>query len=87
MHEYDEENDGDGYKSQERRIKERLYSRGMVAEEFHSSDNGYSNTEETYDNFFISEKESKPTAKVFENPILIGKQLGLDKKYKEFEKA
>ena len=86
MYEYDKENDGDGYESHEWRIKERLYSRGIVAEEFHASDNDYSETEKTYDNFFQSDKEAKPTSKVFEKSILFGKQLELDKKYKEGDK-
>ena len=86
MYEYDENNDGDGYESHEWRIKERLYSRGIVAEEFHMSDNDYSYTENTYDDYFTSEKEAKPTAKVFEEPVFSGKQLVLDKKYKEGDK-
>ena len=86
IYEYDEDNDEDGYESHEWRIKERLYSRGIVAEEFHASDNDYSLTEDTYDNFFTSEKEAKPTQKVYEEPVFSGKQLKLDKKYKEDEK-
>jgi len=85
MYEYDEKNDEDGYESHEWRIKERLYSRGIVAEEFHFSDNDYSETENTFDNFFISEKDAKPTDKAFEKPVFSGKQLKLDKKYKEKE--
>ena len=83
IYEYDEMNDEDGYESHEWRIKERLYSRGIVAEEFHDFDNDYSETERTYDNFFTSEKEAKLTDKVLEKPV--GKQLILDKKYKEKE--
>ena len=83
IYEYDEMNDEDGYESHEWRIKERLYSRGIVAEEFHASDNDYSETEKTFDIFFTSEKDAKPTDKVNEKPIFSGKQLKLDKKYKE----
>ena len=85
IYEYDEMNDEDGYESHEWRIKERLYSRGIVAEEFHASDNDYSETEKTFDIFFTSEKDAKPTDKVNEKPIFSGKQLKLDKKYKEKE--
>jgi hypothetical protein len=84
-YEYDENNDEDGYESHEWRIKERLYARGIVAEEFHFSDNDYSCTEEEYNNYFTSEKEAKPTPKCYEKPVFTGKQLKLDKKYKEEE--
>ena len=46
IYEYDEMNDEDGYESHECRIKERLYSRGIVAEEFHDFDNDYSDQKE-----------------------------------------
>ena len=82
-YEYNEENDGDGYESHEWRIKERLYARGIVAEEFHLSDNDYSCTEEEYNKYFISEKEAKPTSKCNEKLVFTGKQLKLDKKFKE----
>lgn len=85
-YEYNEDNDQDGYESHEWRIKERLYSRGIVASEFHYSDNDYSATEEEYDKFFFSEKEAKPTAKAFEKPVYSGKQLKLNKKFMEDEK-
>ena len=85
-YEYNEDNDEDGYESHEWRIKERLYSRGIVASEFHYSDNDYSETEERYNKFFYSEKDAKPTHKAFEKPVFSGKQLKLDKKFKEDEK-
>ena len=84
-YEYDENNDQDGYESHEWRIKERLYARGIVAEEFHSSNNDYSCTEEEYNKYFTSEKEAKPTLKCKEIPAFTGKQLKLDKKFKEEE--
>ena len=84
-YEYNEDNDGDGYESHEWRIKERLYARGIVAEEFHLSDNDYSGTEEEYNNYFTSEKEAKPTSKCYEKPVFSGKQLKLDQKFKEKE--
>ena len=84
-YEYNEDNDEDGYESHEWRIKERLYSRGIVAEDFHLSDNDYSLTEEEYNQYFTSEKEAKPTSKCYEIPVFTGKQLKLDKKFKEEE--
>ena len=84
-YEYNEDNDEDGYESHEWRIKERLYARGIVAEEFHFSDNDYSCTEEEYNKYFTSEKEAKPTSKCYEKPVFSGKQLKLDKKFKEKE--
>ena len=84
-YEYDENNDEDGYESHEWRIKERLYARGIVAEEFHFSDNDYSCTEEEFNKYFTSEKEAKPTSKCKEIPVFQGKQLKLDKKFKEEE--
>ena len=84
-YEYNEDNDEDGYESHEWRIKERLYARGIVAEEFHLSDNDYSATEEEYNNYFTSEKEAKPASKWNEKTVFSGKQLKWDKKYKEKE--
>ena len=84
-YEYNEANDEDGYESHEWRIKERLYARGIVAEEFHLSDNDYSCTEEEYNKYFTSEKQAKPTSKCYEKPVFSGKQLKLDKKFKEKE--
>ena len=84
-YDYDEDNDGDGYESHEWRIKERLYSRGIVAEEFHASDNDYSYTEEMFDEYFTSNKEAKPNEKAFKEPEFKGRQLKLHKKFLEKE--
>ena len=84
-YEYDEDNDEDGYESHEWRIKERLYSRGVVAEEFHYSDNDYSNKENDYDEYFTSEKDAKPPFDIYKEPIFEGKQLKLHKKFIEKE--
>ena len=77
---YDEE-----HQIHEWRIKERLYSRGIVAQEFHGSDDEYSYDENLFDEYFTSEKEAKPTRIVFEEPKLKGKQLKLHKKFIEEE--
>ena len=85
MYDYEEDTGDDGYGCHEWRIKERLYSRGIVAEEFHASDNDYSETENMFDEYFTSEKEAKPTASTFEEPKFKGRQLKLHKKFIEEE--
>ena len=84
-YEFDEDADDDGYESHEWRIKERLYARGIVAEEFHASDNDYSETEEMFDEYFTSNKEAKPDPKAYKDPEFKGKQLKLHKMFIEEE--
>ena len=84
-YDYDEDNDGDGYESHEWRIKERLYSRGIVAEEFHASDNDYSMTEDIFDEYFTSNKDAKPNDNNYKEPEFKGRQLQLHKKFMEEE--
>ena len=86
IYDYEEDAGDDGYECHEWRIKERLYSRGIVAEEFHASDNDYSDTEETFNNYFTSEKEAKPSLDNLEEPKFKGRQLKLHKKFIEEEK-
>ena len=78
-YDFEEDAGDDGYECHEWRIKERLYSRGIVAEEFHASDNDYSDTENMFDEYFISEKEAKPNVSNFEEPKYKGRQLILHK--------
>ena len=85
IYDYDEDNDGDGYESHEWRIKERLYSRGIVAEEFHASDNDYSMTEDIFDEYFTSNKDAKPNDNNYKEPEFKGRQLQLHKKFMEEE--
>ena len=88
VYKYDfEENTGDddGYECHEWRIKERLYARGIVAEEFHASDNDYSETENDFDEYFTSNKEAKPNPKNFKDPEFKGRQLKLHKMFIEEE--
>ena len=63
------------------RIKERLYARGIVADEFIFPGITYSLIENTYNKYFFSEKEAKPTKKAFEKPNFTGRQLELDEIY------
>ena len=84
-YDYDEDADGDGYESHEWRIKERLYSRGIVAEEFHASDNDYSLTEDIFDEYFTSNKDAKPNDSNYKEPEFKGRQLQLHKKFMEEE--
>lgn len=84
-YDFEEDNDEDGYESHEWRIKERLYSRGIVAEEFHASDNDYSETENTFDEYFTSNKEAKPNSNIYKDPVFKGRQLELYKKFIEEE--
>ena len=71
----------DENKINEWKIKENLYARGIVADEFIFPGITYSLIENTYNNYFSSEKEAKPTKKAFEKPNFSGKQLELDKLY------
>lgn len=73
----------DENKINEWKIKEILFARGIVADEFIFPGITYSLIEKTYDNYFKSEKEAKPTKKAYEKPKLFGKQLKLDKIYKK----
>ena len=45
----------------------------------------YSDTENMFDEYFISEKEAKPTVSIFEKPKYKGRQLILHKKFIEEE--
>lgn len=63
------------------KIKEILFARGIVADEFIFPGITYSLIEKTYDNYFKSEKEAKPTKKAYEKSKLYGRQLELDKIY------
>ena len=85
MYDFEEDTGDDGYECHEWRIKERLYSRGIVAEEFHASDNDYSDTENTFDEYFTSEKEAKPAVISYEEPKFKGRQLKLHKMFIEEE--
>ena len=73
----------DRYQRNEWKIKEKLYSRGIVADEFIFPGIDYSLIEDTYNKFFFSEKNAKPTSKAFEDTHFIGKQLVLDKLFKQ----
>ena len=84
-YDFEDTGDDDGYECHEWRIKERLYSRGIVAEEFHASDNDYSETENTFDEYFTSNKEAKPNANNFKDPEFKGRQLELHKMFIEEE--
>ena len=84
-YDFEEDTGDDGYECHEWRIKERLYSRGIVAEEFHASDNDYSETEDTFNNYFTSDKEAKPTVSTFKEPEFKGRQLELHKIFMEEE--
>lgn len=84
-YDFNEDADEDGYESHEWRIKERLYSRGIVAEEFHASDNDYSETEDIFDEYFTSNKEAKPNPNIYKEPKFKGRQLELHKKFIEEE--
>lgn len=68
-------------KLEEWKIKERLYARGIIADEFIFPGISYALIEKTYDNYFRSKKEAKPTKKVYEKPNLTGRQLELDEIY------
>ena len=85
MYDFEEDTGDDGYECHEWRIKERLYSRGIVAEEFHASDNDYSDTENTFNEYFTSDKEAKPTVSTFKEPEFKGRQLELHKIFMEEE--
>ena len=63
------------------KIKERLYARGIIADEFIFPGLTYSLIENTYNKFFYSEQEAKPTSKAFKKPLFFGRQLELDKLY------
>ena len=84
-YDFEEDGDDDGYECHEWRIKERLYSRGIVAEEFHASDNDYSETEDIFDEYFTSNKEAKPNANHLKDPEFKGRQLELHKMFIEEE--
>ena len=84
-YDFEEDADDDGYESHEWRIKERLYSRGIVAEEFHASDNDYSQTEDDFDEYFTSNKEAKPDDDNYKDPEFKGRQLKLHKMFIEEE--
>ena len=84
-YDFEEDTGDDGYECHEWRIKERLYSRGIVAEEFHASDNDYSETEDTFNNYFTSDKEAKPNVNTFKEPEFKGRQLELHKIFMEEE--
>jgi hypothetical protein len=80
-YEFDKRLENDENAVDEWRIKERLYERGIVADEFMFPGLTYSLVEDTYNNYFLSSKESKPTKKIFEKKVLTGRQLELDKIY------
>ena len=80
-YEYDIKNENDENAVNEWRIKERLYARGIVADEFMFPGLSYSLVEDTYNKYFFSEKEANPTQKAFEKKDLTGRQLELDKIY------
>ena len=84
-YDFEEDTGDDGYECHEWRIKERLYARGIVAEEFHASDNDYSETENIYDEYFTSDKDAKPTVSTFKEPKFKGRQLELHKLFLEEE--
>ena len=81
MYEYDEKNDNE-YNRNEWRIKERLYSRGIVADEFIYPGIDYALIEKTYDKYFFSQKEAHPTPKAYEEPHFIGRQMDLNNLFK-----
>ena len=81
-YDYNEDNDEDGYESHEWRIKERLYSRGIVADEFIYPGIDYALIEKTYDKYFFSQKEAHPTPKAYEEPHFIGRQMDLNNLFK-----
>ena len=63
------------------KIKERLYARGIIADEFMFPGISYSLVEETFNNFFYSEKVAKPTKKALKKLNFKGRQLELDQLY------
>ena len=71
----------DEKKVDEWRVKERLYARGIIADEFMFPGLTYSFVENTYDKYFYCDKNAKPTKKAYEKPHLSGRQLELDKIY------
>ena len=75
------DNKNDENNVNEWKIKERLYARGIVADEFIFPGITYSLIEKTYNKFFCSEKEAKPTNKAFEKPNFTGRQLELNEIY------
>lgn len=81
-YEFDEKNN-DEYQRNEWRIKERLYSRGIVADEIIFPGIDYSLIEQTYNNYFYSDKDAKPTGKAYIVPQFTGRQLVLDKIFKQ----
>ena len=80
-YEVDKTDVNDDEKIREWKIKERLYARGIIADEFIFPGITYSLIEKTYDNYFYSKKEAKPTKKAYQKPNFSGKQLELDNIY------
>ena len=84
MYKYDcDETNNDEYLINEWRIKEKLYSRGIVVDEFIFPGIDCSLIQKTYNNYFFSKKEAKPTLKALAEPQFTGKQLMLDKIFKQ----
>ena len=83
IYKYDinEFNKNDPNRINEWKIKERLYARGIIADEFFFPGLRYAFIEETYDKYFFSQKEITPTEKAFKKPAFKGRQLDLDKIY------
>lgn len=63
------------------KVKERLYARGIIADEFMFPGLTYSFIEDTYNKYFYCEQEAKPTPNAYKRPIFRGRQLELDKLY------
>ena len=82
MYKYDCDDNNDENQRNEWRIKEKLYSRGIVVDEFIFPGIDCSLIEKTYNDYFFSKKDAMPTKKAYEEPNFIGKQLLLDKIFK-----